>query len=51
MKYPAVIHTDNGIDYGVFLPDIPGVFPAGIPLRNVWSTYRRPSRWCARPKN
>ena len=29
MKYPAVIHTDNGVDYGVFLPDIPGVFSGG----------------------
>ena len=29
MKYPAVIHTDNGIDYGAFLPDIPGVFSGG----------------------
>lgn len=29
MKYPAVIHTDNGMDYGVFLPDIPGVFSGG----------------------
>lgn len=29
MKFPAVIHTDNGEDYGVFLPDIPGVFSGG----------------------
>lgn len=29
MKYPIVLHTDNGISYGVTVPDIPGCFSAG----------------------
>lgn len=29
MKYPAVIHTDNGQDFGIFLPDFPGVISGG----------------------
>ena len=26
MKFPAVIHTNDDKDFGIFLPDIPGVF-------------------------
>ena len=29
MLFPAVIHSDDGIHYGIFLPDIPGVFSGG----------------------
>ncbi|MGI0120159.1 type II toxin-antitoxin system HicB family antitoxin [Zooshikella sp. RANM57] len=29
MKYPVVLHTDDGINYGVTVPDIPGCFSAG----------------------
>lgn len=29
MKYPIVLHTDNGISYGVTVPDILGCFSAG----------------------
>lgn len=29
MKYPAVIHHDQGTAYGVTVPDIPGCFSAG----------------------
>lgn len=29
MKYPVVLHTDNGTNYGVTVPDISGCFSAG----------------------
>lgn len=29
MKYPIVLHTDNGVSYGVIVPDVPGCFSAG----------------------
>jgi predicted RNase H-like HicB family nuclease len=29
MKYPIVLHTDNGQDFGVTVPDLPGCFSAG----------------------
>lgn len=29
MRFPVVIHTDNHVDFGIFLPDIPGVFSGG----------------------
>ena len=29
MKYPLVLHTDNGCDFGVTVPDLPGCFSAG----------------------
>ena len=29
MRFPVVIHTDNNVDFGIFLPDIPGVFSGG----------------------
>ena len=29
MRYPVVLHTDNGVSYGVTVPDIPGCFSAG----------------------
>jgi len=29
MKYPIVLHTDNGRDFGVTVPDLPGCFSAG----------------------
>jgi len=29
MKYPVVLHTDNGVSYGVTVPDILGCFSAG----------------------
>jgi predicted RNase H-like HicB family nuclease len=29
MKYPIVLHTDNGVSYGVTVPDVPGCFSAG----------------------
>lgn len=32
MRYPVVIHKDEGSDYGVTVPDIPGCFSAGETL-------------------
>jgi predicted RNase H-like HicB family nuclease len=29
MRYPIVIHKDEGSDFGVTIPDIPGCFSAG----------------------
>lgn len=29
MKYPVVLHKDEGSDYGVTVPDLPGCFSAG----------------------
>lgn len=29
MLYPVVLHSDDGIQYGVTVPDIPGCFSAG----------------------
>lgn len=29
MKYPVVLHTDDGVRYGVTVPDLPGCFSAG----------------------
>lgn len=32
MKYPVVLHTDDGIRYSVTVPDMPGCFSAGETL-------------------
>ena len=32
MRYPVVLHTDDGIRYGVTVPDMPGCFSAGETL-------------------
>lgn len=29
MRFPVVLHTDDGIHYGVTVPDLPGCFSAG----------------------
>lgn len=29
MKFPVVLHKDDGSDYGVTVPDVPGCFSAG----------------------
>ncbi|MFN7834331.1 MAG: type II toxin-antitoxin system HicB family antitoxin [Burkholderiaceae bacterium] len=29
MRFPVVLHTDNGVRYGVTVPDLPGCFSAG----------------------
>lgn len=32
MRYPVVLHTDDGTRYGVTVPDLPGCFSAGDTL-------------------
>jgi predicted RNase H-like HicB family nuclease len=29
MRYPVVLHTDDGVRYGVTVPDLPGCFSSG----------------------
>ncbi|WP_397474107.1 type II toxin-antitoxin system HicB family antitoxin [Pusillimonas sp.] len=29
MRFPVVLHTDDGVRYGVTVPDLPGCFSAG----------------------
>jgi predicted RNase H-like HicB family nuclease len=29
MRYPVVLHTDDGVRFGVTVPDLPGCFSAG----------------------
>ena len=32
MRFPVALHTDDGIRYGVIVPDLPGCFSAGDTL-------------------
>ena len=32
MRYPVIVHKDEGSDYGVTVPDFPGVFSGGETL-------------------
>ena len=40
MKYPLVLHTDNGRDFGVTVPDLPGCFSAGHSVENAIENAR-----------
>jgi len=35
MLYPVIIHKDEGTDYGVIVPDFPGVFSGGETLEKA----------------
>jgi predicted RNase H-like HicB family nuclease len=35
MLYPVIIHKDEGADYGVIVPDFPGVFSGGTTLEEA----------------
>lgn len=35
MRYPVIIHKDDGSDYGVIVPDFPGVFTGGATLEEA----------------
>ncbi|TFL08835.1 type II toxin-antitoxin system HicB family antitoxin [Pusillimonas caeni] len=35
MRFPVVLHTDDGIRYGVSVPDLPGCFSAGDALEEA----------------
>jgi predicted RNase H-like HicB family nuclease len=32
MRFPVILHTDDGVRYGVTVPDLPGCFSAGDTL-------------------
>ena len=40
MRYPVVLHSDDGIRYGVTVPDIPGCFSAGDTLDEAVESVR-----------
>lgn len=40
MKYPVVLHTDNGESYGVIVPDIAGCFSAGDDIEEAIANAR-----------
>ena len=40
MRYPIVLHTDNGSNYGVTVPDLPGCFSAGDTLDETFQMAR-----------
>ena len=40
MRYPIVIHTDNGSSYRVTVPDLPGCFSAGDTLDETFEMAR-----------
>lgn len=35
MRYPAIIHKEEGSDYGVIVPDFPGTFSGGQTLEEA----------------
>ena len=35
MRYPVVLHKDDGVRYGVTVPDLPGCFSAGDPFEEA----------------
>jgi predicted RNase H-like HicB family nuclease len=35
MLYPVIIHKDESTDYGVIVPDFPGVFSGGNTLEEA----------------
>ncbi len=32
MRFPVVLHSDDGVRFGVTVPDLPGCFSAGEPF-------------------
>ena len=40
MRYPVVLHTDDGVRYGVTVPDLPGCFSAGDTLDEALESAR-----------
>jgi predicted RNase H-like HicB family nuclease len=40
MNYPVVIHKDEGSDYGVTVPDLPGCFSAGATIDEALAMAR-----------
>ena len=40
MRYPVIIHKDEGSNYGVIVPDFPGVFSGGATLDEALSNVQ-----------
>ena len=40
MRYPIVVHTNDGSSYGVTVPDLPGCFSAGDTLDDAFDMAR-----------
>jgi len=40
MRYPVVLHTDDGVRYGVTVPDLPGCYSAGDTLDEALDSVR-----------
>ncbi|WOG28895.1 type II toxin-antitoxin system HicB family antitoxin [Endozoicomonas sp. 8E] len=40
MKYPVVLHTDDGESYGVMVPDIEGCFSAGNSIEEALANVK-----------
>lgn len=40
MKFPVVLHTDDGLRYGVTVPDLPGCFSGGDTLDEALESVR-----------
>ena len=40
MKFPVVLHTDDGVRYGVTVPGLPGCFSAGDTLDEALDSVR-----------
>ena len=40
MRFPVVLHTDDGVRYGVTVPDLPGCFSAGDTLDEALDSVR-----------
>lgn len=40
MRYPVVLHSDDGVRFGVTVPDLPGCFSAGDSLDEALDSVR-----------
>ena len=40
MKFTVVLHTDDGVRYGICVPDLPGCFSAGNDIELHWPAAR-----------
>lgn len=40
MRFPVVLHTDDGVRYGATVPDLPGCFSAGNSFEDALDSVR-----------
>uniref|UniRef100_I2PX35 HicB-like antitoxin of toxin-antitoxin system domain-containing protein n=1 Tax=Desulfovibrio sp. U5L TaxID=596152 RepID=I2PX35_9BACT len=45
-RYPAILHTDDGIGYGVTIPDLPGCFTTGDTLDEALASVQEAVEAC-----